>query len=81
MTCRELTDFLDEYLAGELAAEARGCFESHLVECRDCLAYLRGYRETVRVLRETGRDVAAEVPPDVPTELVRAITAARRRER
>lgn len=78
MTCRELTDFLDDYLAGELAVEARGRFEAHLVECRDCLVYLRGYRETVGLLRDTGRELAAEVPPDVPAALVRAIAAARR---
>ena len=73
MTCRELTDFLDDYLAGDLTSEVRGRFEAHITECRDCLAYLRGYRETVDLVRET-----AEVPSDVPTELVQAIAAARR---
>jgi predicted anti-sigma-YlaC factor YlaD len=80
MTCRELTDFLDEYLAGALASEVRGQFEAHLTECRDCLVYLRGYRETVDVLHETGRDLTAEVPADVPPGLLDAIAAARRRD-
>lgn len=78
MTCREVADFLDDYLGGELVAETRGRFEAHLIDCRDCLAYLRGYRDTIRLLRETGRDLEAE-PADVPAELLRAIQAARQR--
>ena len=81
MTCRELTDFLDDYVTGDLAAEVRGRFEAHLKECRDCLAYLRGYRETVGLLRDTGRDLASDAPADAPPELLRAIAAARRGER
>lgn len=80
MTCRELTDFLDEYVAGDLPAEVRGRFEAHLAECRDCLVYLRGYRGTVDLLHETGRDLTDEAPADVPPALLRAIAAARRRE-
>ena len=78
MTCQEMTEFLDEYVSGDLAAEVRGRFEAHLMLCRDCVAYLRGYRETVALVRETGDDLAAEPPADVPPELLRAIKAARR---
>ena len=66
MTCRELTDFLDDYFAGELRAEVRGRFEAHLVECRECLTYLRDYRTALGLLRETGRDGEAEAPAEVP---------------
>jgi anti-sigma factor RsiW len=76
MTCRELADFLDDYVSGALAADVRGRFEAHLTECRECLIYVRGYRDTVRLLRELGRD-DAEPPDDVPPDLVRAILAAR----
>jgi anti-sigma factor RsiW len=79
MTCRELADFLDDYLAGELLAEERSRFEAHLAECRDCVVYLREYRATVKLLRETGRELAAEAPAEAPPELLRAIRAARRR--
>jgi predicted anti-sigma-YlaC factor YlaD len=78
MTCRELADFLDDYLDGALAADVRGRFETHLTECRDCLVYLRGYRDTVRLLRDVGGDDDAEPPADVPADLVRAILAARK---
>ena len=79
MTRRELTDFLDDYLAGELAADVRGRFEAHLAECRDCLVYLRDYRRTVGLLRETRDDPESAPAADVPAELLRAIRAARTR--
>jgi anti-sigma factor RsiW len=79
MTCRELTAFLDDYVGGTLVGEVKTRFESHLAECRDCLVYLREYRATVGVLRQTGRDLGDDVPPDVPPELLRAIDEARRR--
>ena len=51
-------------------------FEQHLAECRDCVAYLRTYAETIRLARET-RDADA-LPAGVPEDVVRAILAARR---
>ncbi len=81
MTCRELVDFLDDYVAGDLAADVRGRFEAHLTECRDCVVYLRSYRDSVRLLRDAGRDLDAEAATDVPPELLTAIRAARTRGR
>ena len=79
MTCKELTDFLDDYLAGDLTSEVRGRFEAHLGECPGCLVYMQGYRETVMLVRDLGRDPESDVPADVPADLVRAILDARRR--
>jgi anti-sigma factor RsiW len=79
MTCSELIEFLDAYLAGDLLPEVRGRFEEHLIECRDCLAYLRSYRDTVGLLRDAYRDADEDVPADVPPQLLRAILAARKR--
>ncbi len=44
MTCRELTAFLDDYLAGELPAETRERFEAHLTACPNCHVYLTQYK-------------------------------------
>ena len=76
LTCREMTGFLADYLDGTLPLAERGVFEQHLAECRDCVAYLRTYAETIRLARET-RDADA-LPAGVPEDLVRAILAARR---
>jgi anti-sigma factor RsiW len=73
VTCRELVQFLGDYLDGDLSAEVRRRFDAHLAACPDCVAYLDGYRQLVRLNRSLGREVA----PHMPENLVRAILAAR----
>jgi anti-sigma factor RsiW len=78
MTCRELVDFLMDYLNGELPAEQQRSFDEHLAECQDCVEYVRTYQETIRL----GRQVCADdhtCHADVPEDLVRAILNARTR--
>ena len=77
MTCREFTDFIADYLAGELAPDALAAFERHLSRCDGCREYLAGYRETVALGRRACVDDEAAVPLSVPEDLVRAILAAR----
>ena len=73
MTCRDVIEFLSAYLEGNLAPEERATFEAHLVECPDCVRYLRTYEAAV-VLAKGAFD-----PSDpVPDKLVHAILAARR---
>ena len=74
MTCKEITDFLLDYLNGELAEANRVIFEEHLAECPDCVAYVQSYEMTVKLAqaeRETG-------PSQLPQDLIRAILAARK---
>ena len=78
LTCRELIDFLAAYLDGELAPEPRAAFELHLSLCPRCVDYLASYRETIR-LGKQACEPGAELPADVPSDLVDAILAARRR--
>jgi anti-sigma factor RsiW len=79
MTCGELVDFLMAYLDGELSAAQRTAFEHHLGECPECEAYLRSYRDTVRLGKTLG-DGDDPLPADVPEELVQAIVTARGRK-
>jgi anti-sigma factor RsiW len=77
ITCRELTDFLLQYLAGEIRGRRRAVFEAHLAACDGCHAYLRGYEEAVRL----GRDAFCSdepIPEDLPEDLVHAVLAARK---
>jgi len=75
MTCREFADFLDDYFSGELDAARRELFDRHLSMCSDCRNYLSTYRQTVDLSRAAFDD--AELPTDVPPQLVRAILQAR----
>lgn len=77
-TCRDVIDFLMDYLEGELAPARRRAFEEHLAECPSCVAYLATYRSTI----ELARGAEAPAPPlaeDVALRFARAIRAARAR--
>lgn len=78
MTCREFADFLMDYLSGELPPETRAQFNAHLELCINCRRYLTSYEETVKLGRRAFASDDAEVPPEVPEDLVKAILAARR---
>lgn len=79
MTCRELVDFLMEYLDGELPADQRDIFESHVGECPPCEAYLDTYKQTIRLGKGVCSEPDGAAPEDVPEQLIQAILAARPR--
>jgi anti-sigma factor RsiW len=81
LTCREVVDFLTDYLAGALHAEQRREFEAHLAECDDCLVYLSQYEQTVALGKAAFERPDEPAAGHVPAELVEAILAARRRRR
>ena len=76
LTCRELTEFLDDYLAGALAADRRALFDRHLAVCPDCRNYLASYRATVRLVKAAGE----RTMQGVPEGLIKAVVAARERK-
>ena len=76
MTCRELADFLMEYLDDALGGREREVFEAHLQSCPACVRYVDTYRETVR-LGKSLCDSDDDLSEDVPDALVEAILRAR----
>jgi predicted anti-sigma-YlaC factor YlaD len=75
MTCRELTDFLDDYLELRLPGERQAKFERHLSICNDCKTYLGLYRRAVELAKRAyagDRDEGS-----VHQDLVRRILDAR----
>ena len=81
MICREVVEFLAEYLSGELQREQRLAFEEHLDACPQCVAYVESYKETVKLGKAAFSHSDENVPDEVPEELVQAILAARRKQR
>jgi anti-sigma factor RsiW len=76
MTCREATEFLLDYLDGNLPASVAAELEVHLRKCGWCTEYVASYRKTVATCRTLASDQPAESA--VPEELIQAILAARR---
>jgi len=83
MTCRELIDFLGDYVAGTLDADARATFDVHLADCAVCADYVRTYRDTIRLAKDAAAHDDETTAAAMPTELVDAIldASARRRRR
>ncbi len=80
MRCRELVDFLGDYVAGTLDAAERRRFEAHLADCRACAEYVRSYRDTIHLAKDSARDDEAAVDA-MPPGFVAAIVAATRGRR
>ena len=81
MTCREFADFLMDYLSHELSTESRAAFDYHLSLCTNCQRYLASYRETIKLGKRAFEDPDADLPSQVPEELVKAILAARPKQK
>lgn len=79
LTCKEFTEFLADYLSGEMSLERRAVFDDHLARCPMCVLYLNSYRATVQMGRAVFASGARDVPDEVPEDLVRAVVEARRR--
>jgi anti-sigma factor RsiW len=81
MTCREASEFLQDYLSAELEPGVSTEFEAHLTDCPNCHLFLVQYRSTIAAGRmafpETDDDMSTVLPDDV----VRAILAAIAKER
>lgn len=80
ITCRELEDFISDYLEGGLPFRKRFVFKLHLAFCRECRDYLASYRKAMALGKAVLRITNESLPEDIPEALVRAILAARGRD-
>jgi len=78
LTCRELIDFIVDYLDGTLTSDERADFDAHLAVCPHCVDYLDEYRATVEAGRASYLDREGPVPDEVPADLVAVVLAVRR---
>ena len=75
LTCRELIDFLDQFIADELEQATANRFREHLMICPDCRAYLDSYRKTIALAR-LATTPEAQAPDEVPASLLNAVREA-----
>lgn len=77
ITCAEFEEFILSYLQGTLPDKQRRRFERHIRFCRECREYLEAYRRTVEIEKVVFEKLDAQVPDDVPEDLVQAVLKAR----
>lgn len=81
MKCRELLEFLMQYLEDELPPEERASFERHMDDCPPCANYIQSYRAVRAMGRKALCCEGDAVPADVPEDLIQAILRARQEGR
>jgi len=77
ITCRELIEFLDEYVGAEMSADQRQAVDRHLSVCPDCVKYVEQYRQTIALGRAAFEDDNEPVPASVPAALIKAVLDSR----
>jgi len=78
MTCQELADFICDYVEGRLPEDQHEVFEEHLSVCPSCIAYIKSYEATCRMVKDCGGGAEdQDVPEKVPEALIQAILKAR----
>jgi anti-sigma factor RsiW len=80
MNCRELNEFLIDYLDNELPTETRREFEHHIDICAPCLAFLESYRKAAEIGKLVFDHPEDPVPLEVPERLVQAVLRSRAHE-
>jgi len=68
ITCKDLVEFLLDYLDGTLDPETARALERHLKDCQGCQAFLNTYKATLASLGE----LACE---EMPVELRARLTS------
>ena len=68
MNCREISEFLRDFVADELPEDVRTNFEGHVTACSNCREFMKQYEKTISASQK-----ACDDPQEVPGELVDAI--------
>jgi anti-sigma factor RsiW len=64
--CASGVDLLMDYLEGAVSPELRTAIEAHVSACPRCVAFIKSYSETPRIIRES---LATTMPPDLQVSL------------
>jgi len=73
MTCRDLVDAIDDFVAGDMPPDASASVRAHLEGCRECCRYVDGYRRTIAAVKAVRDD---EPPANRVRKFVDAALAA-----
>lgn len=78
MKCRELAEFLNDYVSNELPQESRVHFEFHISKCKNCREYMVQYEVVIKAGKIACDEMSDEMPA-MPEELIKAVLASRQK--
>ena len=73
LTCREFVGLIPGYRDNELSTADRRSFSKHSWDCERCLAYLKGYEQTIKAIKQIGEDSREPGETTLPKSLVNRI--------
>jgi anti-sigma factor RsiW len=76
MNCHDATNFLMDYVAGDLPADVAATFDRHLSACANCREFLCQYRATIVAGQRACEDAHRDARATFPADLLQAIMAA-----
>jgi hypothetical protein len=79
LTCHEVDGFLFDFHEGKLSYSENLKFKLHLTLCKECKAYLKNYKNTVRITQsgDIYNKSASDTLENIPEELVQVIIKSR----
>ena len=75
LTCKEVDNFLYDFHEGQLSYAEKIKFKLHLSMCTECKAYVRGYKNTIRISQ--AGFTKPEPMESIPEELIEVILKSR----
>ena len=75
MSCREMAEYLSDYLDGELSTSLSAVIEAHRGECPPCRAFVRTLEKSVGLVRAQPRE---PLPPGLKKKLLEALRRSQR---
>ncbi|MBL8746932.1 MAG: zf-HC2 domain-containing protein [Phycisphaerae bacterium] len=81
ITCRELAEFIADYLDHTLPADIAREFDRHLAVCPSCVAYIESYKQTIRLGKAAFAQAEAPADASAPQAILNAVRAARKSAR
>lgn len=73
MSCREMADYLSDYVDGALDASLREVIDRHGGECPPCRAFVRTLSRTVEAIRSQPREPLPDRTKAALTEALRKL--------
>ena len=78
LTCRQVEEFLMDYLENRLSLWTRLQFRVHIFMCPNCTKYIQEYKNTIALEKKVFQNPDEEAIGNVPDDILQAIMNLKR---